>query len=307
LAPVVQDAVKLLRATIPSPIVIQESIDPGAPHILGNASQIQQIIMNLGTNAWHAMEERPGRLSIELTAFEATPAEITRVAHFRVGRYARLRVADQGIGMTPETRARVFEPFFTTKQPGKGTGLGLPAVHGIIRDHEGVIEVESAVGVGSVFTVYLPAVPRPDLHAASTDPRPAAPSGEGQSILVIDDEPMLVEIVQRLLGRLGYRPTGFTNVSAGLARFQADPLDFDLVVTDLNMPTIPGLQLIAKIREIRDDIPVILASGFVTEEVRRAAASFGAVTLVNKPVTGDELAEVIHRALPARRTPATRI
>lgn len=304
LPPVVRDAIKLLRATIPASIEIRDSIDPGVPQILGNASQIQQAIMNLGTNGWHAMEDRPGPLTIELTRFEATAADVASLPELRVGPYVCVKVTDRGIGMTPETCARVFEPFFTTKEPGKGTGLGLPAVHGIVRAHDGAIRVDSAIGTGSTFTLYFPALAKEASGADSVAPTSTPPSGRGQAILVIDDEPMLVEAVKRMLNLLGYQTEGFVDVAAGLVRFQSDPAKFDLVVTDLNMPTMPGLRVIARIREKRPDIPVVLASGFITDTVREEAEQLGAVILVSKPITKDELAEVVHRALNHHRSPA---
>jgi CheY-like chemotaxis protein len=211
------------------------------------------------------------------------------------GRYACLTVQDNGPGMDEATRARIFEPFFTTKPMGKGTGLGLSVVHGIVKAHEASIEVASAPGKGSAFHICFPAVDASVAAATATAAATAPANGQGKHILYIDDEEAIVFLMQRLLERQGYRVSTFTNPEKALAAVRADSAQYDLAVTDYNMPEMSGLDVATALRDIRADLPVVLASGHITEELRAKAPAAGIRELIYKPDTVDELCDAVAR------------
>ena len=221
-------------------------------------------------------------------------------ADLRAGRYARLTVRDNGPGMDAATRARIFEPFFTTKPAGEGTGLGLAVVHGIVQEHEGGIEVQSAPGEGASFSVYFP-----EALAAPTAISPRAPAvapehGRGKHIVCVDDDESIVYLMTRLLQRQGYRVSAYTDPHEAIAAVRAAPADYDLVVTDYNMPGLSGLEVARALREIRADLPVALASGYITEEMRAEAPAAGVVELIYKPNTVEELCMTVARLAHAQ-------
>ena len=292
LGDVVQDAVKLLRAGLPTGVELVANLAPDAPNVLADRVQLHQVLMNLGANAWQAMAGRQGRIEIALAGVtvEASGGELPP------GRYARLSVHDSGIGMDPATRERIFDPFFTTKPAGEGTGLGLAVVDGIVQGHGGLIKVESQPGRGSVFHLYFPAAE--GAPAVPATPLPSAPrASSGQRILFLDDEKALVLIAKAMLERLGYQVHGYTVAEQALAAFKADPAAFDLLVTDFNMPGASGLDVAREIRRLRPDLPIALASGFVTDELRAQALALGIRELIYKPQTIEELAAAVARAL----------
>jgi PAS domain S-box-containing protein len=292
LAEVVQDAVKLLRAGLPMGIELVASLAPDAPNVLADRIQLHQVLMNLGANAWQAMVSRQGRIEIALTRVDIEAGN----DGLSPGRYARLSVYDSGIGMDAATRERMFDPFFTTKPAGEGTGLGLAVVDGIVQGHGGVIKVESQPGHGSAFHLYFPAAD--GAPAEPVPPPPAAPrAGSGQRILFLDDEGALVLIAKAMLERLGYQVHGFTVAEQALAAFKAEPGAFDLLVTDFNMPGASGLDVAREVRRLRPELPVALASGFVTDELRAQALALGIRELIYKPQTIEELAAAVARAL----------
>jgi PAS domain S-box-containing protein len=292
---VVKETTKFLRASLPAYVQIDLQLAPDTPTVLADPTQIYQVVLNLGTNALHAMEASGGRLTVSLEPF--VPDERFLVAHpeFRAIPYARLTVADTGHGMETRTLERIYEPFFTTKPVGKGTGLGLAVVHGIIKSHDGVITVESHVGQGTTFRLYFPAqVGGQDLTEAKATP---IRSGGGQKILLVDDEPALTTVLQRSLRRFHYEITTSNHPEEALRLFKESSGEFDLVVTDLTMPGMSGLELARQLRMIRPELPVILMSGYtgsVTDEMLREAGIF---ELMDKPVAPLALAEVVQRAL----------
>jgi PAS domain S-box-containing protein len=291
----VNESARLLRAIVPASITIETKIDPACPPALVDADSILQSIINLGTNGCHAMENRPGKLTIALDPFTVNGAGST--PELAPGNYVRLTVSDEGEGMDAQTTSRIFDPFFTTKAPGKGTGLGLAITHNIVTTHGGVILVESSPGVGSKFSIYLPA------SAASTqkNARPLQPSlperGAGESILMVDDEPEVMTPSKRILEKLGYKVTALTNPHEALELIEANPNEFQLLLSDLNMPAMSGLQLIAIVRKIHSDLPIILISGFITDELRDQSARDTALHLIDKPVKAVELTNAIRLAL----------
>jgi PAS domain S-box-containing protein len=292
---VIAEAMKFLRASLPAQIKIEMQLAPDAPAMLADPTQIYQVVLNLATNAFHAMDGRPGQLTLGLAAFEPDEVFLRTHPEFRAGLCSRLTVADTGHGMDTKTMARIFEPFFTTKTVGKGTGLGLAVVHGIIHSHEGIITVDSQVGAGTTFQLYFPAQAQAAdaVHEGAQDILP----GDRQKILVVDDETALTGVYQRLLGRLNYQVTCRNHPSDALALVRANPMHFDLVITDLTMPGMDGLELAHQLHVLRPELPVILASGFsatVNIEDMRAA---GIYELLDKPITPPTLADVVHRAL----------
>ncbi|MBI3867915.1 MAG: response regulator [Verrucomicrobia bacterium] len=297
LQPEVEEAAKLLRAIIPTAFEITTRIDAHCPPVLSDPIQIQQLLVNLGANAWHAMEGSPGRLTLSLSSIEADSAFCSSHPDLSPGRYACLAISDQGMGMDASTRKRIFEPFFTTKELGKGTGLGLAVVHGIVRDHNGTICVESEQGQGSVFSVYLPVANSPVESPRSPISPPESPSGQGQHILVIDDEESLIAVERKTLERFGYQVTACRHFEEALDLFRANPSRFDLVMTDFDMPGKQGLELIAELRRMRADLPALLVSGNTTEELRSSAAASGVSVVIQKPITADELAQAVHDLL----------
>ena len=294
LALVVVESARLLRATLPAKVVLNVDCKGDTPAVLADAAQVKQILLNLCGNALQAVQdqERPGVIEVRLETHMQAEAR----GNLRPGRYACLTVRDNGPGMDEETRSHVFEPFFTTKQKGKGTGLGLSVVHGIAQSHQASIEVESSPGEGSTFRIYFPAIDAlvAEVPASTADTAPA--DGRGLHVLYVDDEQAIVFLMKRLLERQGYRVSGFTQPQEALATVRANPDRFDLAVTDYNMPGMSGLEVAQALREIRPDLPVVLASGYITEELRAQAPVAGIRELIYKPNTVDDLCEAVARA-----------
>jgi len=287
------DALRLLRPTIPASVEIVTKLDIGAPPVLADATQIHQVLANLVTNAWHAIGERPGRIEIVLATLEIDEDFARTHPDLRIGRYVRLSLSDTGVGMTAGTMERIFEPFFTTKDPGRGSGLGLSVVHGIVKASDGAVAVYSEPGRGTTFHMYFPAI---DLEpSASTEDRSAIARGTGERVLLVDDEEILVTLGQRFLERLGYNVVVETDPIAALAAFEANP--FDVVITDLTMPNLSGLDVGRQLFQMNPDVPVILTTGYsATLDVERAR-KLGFRDLLLKPYTIAALGESLRKAL----------
>jgi len=300
IAPIVDEAFTLLRSTLPAGIQLIHTVDPATPSALINATQIHQVLMNLCTNSWHALGDKPGNISIELGPVTLTQPLPSLQTTLPTGYYARLSVQDTGCGMTPDTVARIFDPFFTTKQQGQGTGLGLSVVHGIIQQHDGAITVESSPGMGTTFSLYFPASQSETPLSAEKDPAASPPRAEFQSpchLLYVDDEDMLVELVKATFQPMGYRVTGTTNPQEALNTVRADPDRFDVVVTDYNMPEMSGLEMARRLSAIRRTLPVVLVSGYLTPESHAAALAAHVQDIVYKPTMLKELVQVLNRVL----------
>jgi PAS domain S-box-containing protein len=292
LLPIVEDALGFFRATLPANVEIRKVLNPGLPPIMGNASQIYQVLLNLGTNAAQAMPAG-GILSVELDAVDITIAEAAMSMDLEVSKYVRISVRDTGTGMSPEICSRIFEPFFTTKGPD-GTGLGLSVVHGIVKGHGGAIKLGSQPGKGSTFRVYLPAVP---VQVASEPAIVEAPvAGRGQHVLYIDDEEPLGLAMKRVLKRLGYRCTFFSSPELALEVFRTDPSQFDAVITDMTMPRISGFEMVKRLREIRPAIPIAITSGKV-DRPSHPSESGSIKVWIAKPATIQELSGALVRLL----------
>jgi signal transduction histidine kinase/CheY-like chemotaxis protein len=281
---VVQEAARLARIGLPPDITLSVNTASPVPAVLADATQVQQALLNLCTNAVQAMGGQRGSVDISLLAD---------------GDAVRVAVRDTGSGMDAATAARVFEPFFTTKPTGQGTGLGLSVVHGIMRAHEGEVSVQSVPGQGSVFTLVFSKAAGDLLNAriapVQTVPPATATDGQGRHILYVDDDQALVFLVQRALTRRGYQVTTFTDPRLAIQALTTQPDAFDLLVTDYNMPGFSGVELLRAAKTIRPDLPVALASGYVTPEIEESALAAGASALIRKPNGVDELVDVVQR------------
>ncbi len=297
LQPIVEEGLRLLRVTMPSTIEFELAVAANAPPVLADANQIHQILMNLGTNACHAMQDRPGRLMVKLERCEVDAAQASTEPRLRPGLYARISVGDTGCGMDQGTQRRIFDPFFTTKPPGEGTGLGLAVVHGIMDSHDGAITVYSQPGEGSVFHLYFPAHAG-DAAAIAPEDGPV-PRGRGERVLVVDDEELLAELGQKTLATLGYEAEFVTHPAAALALVNGDPHRFALVLTDHTMPGMTGLQLASRLRQTRPDLPILLMSGYTASLTPERIAAAGISQLLLKPVSLHMLGSAVHAALSA--------
>jgi PAS domain S-box-containing protein len=292
---VAAEVYKLLRATLPATIDLRLTVAPDAPPIFADPTMVHQVLMNLGTNAAQALPDARGHVELRIERCRLAAPLPTSTAELPAGTYARLAVIDDGTGMEAATLEHIFDPFFTTKGPAVGTGLGLAVVHGIMKCHAGGVVVESAPGAGSKLFVYFPESAR---AAAPAPPAPTATArGAGQRVLCLDDESAIVRITVRRLERLGYRVTGETDARKALAEFEAAPDSFDALITDYSMPGITGVELVRAFRRARPDLPVVLTSGLVDEDVGQALAALGVEQIVLKPSTTDELAAALDAAL----------
>jgi signal transduction histidine kinase/ActR/RegA family two-component response regulator len=290
----VRETMTLLRGSLPSTIRIELEAASEAANVLGDEPQVQQVLMNLATNAAHAMRERGGTLTISIGRAVLTDETPRPDSEIDAGQYVTLSVADTGTGMDSDTLKRAFEPFFTTKEVGQGTGMGLSVVYGIVKAHGGTVTAESTPGVGSRFTVYLPAAT--EVPAAEGEKEARAPGGR-ERVLLVDDEPLVVEAASVALSRLGYEVTSATGGAEALAVFSAAPERFDVVITDQTMPDVTGMELAGRLLDMRADLPIILFTGYselVSKEKARAA---GVREFLMKPVVTKELAETIRRVL----------
>ena len=293
LSSIVKETVDLIRATTPTTISITVNTRSESGLILGDPTQIQQVVMNLCTNAAHAMREKGGTLAIQLSNHTVSQSD-GNPHGIEPGLYTRLTVHDTGTGISPDIMDKIFDPFFTTKKLGEGTGLGLSVVHGIIKQSNGYITVESEPGRGSTFTVYFPKVTGElQADAVSDD---ALPTGS-ERILFVDDEETLVEVGENVLAELGYEVTSRMNGKEALALFSADPSRFDLVITDQTMPEMTGVDLAKEILALRADMPIIMCTGFsyVVDADKAKAAGIRAFAL--KPLTKKEIARTIRKVL----------
>lgn len=296
---VVKEALELLRATLPKNIEIHEQLHSGPDKVMGDVSQIHQVVMNLCTNAWHAMGEAGGTLTVQLESERlASPLSVYDTT-LPPGDYHRLTVADSGKGMDAETIRRIFEPYFTTKEKGAGTGLGLSVTLGIVKNHGGAITVRSSPAAGTEFTVLLPLIPG---EAAEGTVLPAPVVGGDERILLLEDEALFLEIAHEHLAGLGYRVTAESDSQRALARFREAPERFDLVITDQSMPKMTGVEVATAIGGIRQQTPVLLCTGFSEVLGDKTAEELGIAGFVMKPVTRRDLATAVRKVLDEKGT-----
>jgi PAS domain S-box-containing protein len=294
LGAIIAETLELVRGSLSVNSELQITLPANPLYVIADPTQVHQIVMNLCTNGMHAIGER-GTIRVSVQAVDAPTERAFAHTTLPPGRYAVLRVEDTGRGMDATTLGRLFEPFFTTKEVGKGTGLGLSLVYGIVMDSGGAIEVTSTVGRGSCFAVYLPLVDAP--AAAADDARAPLARGQGERVLVVDDEEPLLAVTCESLRRLGYEPTGFADAQAALAEFERAPERYDAVLTDEVMPDFTGTQLATVLLGRRSSLPVILVSGYVGSIISELATSAGVREILKKPVHAQELAAALARAL----------
>ena len=296
LEPVVRDTLKLLRAVVPATIEIRAELSTEAGTVLADPTQIHQAVLNLATNAVHAMGQKAGQIRVSLQPFEVLPEFAFMHPPLRPGSHVCLAVADTGHGMDPATIKRIFEPFFTTKEPGEGTGLGLAVVQAIIQGHDGLLTVESEVNLGSSFRIYLPLARESQIR---NKPEPEeTPEGNGERILVVDDEAMITEVSRCFLESLNYVVTVAHSPEQALVEFMKDPKSFAGLVTDFNMPHMNGLELLRRLRAIRPELPALLCTGYVgSAATENEATDLGVKEILGKPFTRHTLGCALHRTL----------
>jgi PAS domain S-box-containing protein len=292
---VVRDSLKLMRASFPSTITIQSDIDKNCGMVMASPVHIHQIAMNLMTNAYHAMEENGGILSVTLSEIEITPEDPGKMELYP-GRYVQYSVADTGHGIDRNILDRIFDPYFTTKAAGKGTGLGLSVVHGIVKSYGGGIRVKSEPGGGTVFDVLLP-VMDPVEREGDVSKKTMDSKGGHEHILIVDDEDSILRMERRLLEQLGYRVTTRSDVVEALELFRSSSQRFDLVITDMTMPGMTGEKFAVELKQIRKDIPVILCTGFSSLISPEEAESLGVDCFLMKPVVKGDLIKTIRSLL----------
>ena len=292
---IIEEALKLLRASIPASIEIIHKIDDDCHPVMGDATQIHQVIMNLCTNAYQAMQDKGGTLEINLSEVDVGYEETVEKIGMQPGKHLQLLVKDEGCGMDAVVLGRIFEPYYTTKEQGKGTGLGLSVIHGIIKNHRGDISVNSTPGKGTTFKVYLPIIEDMDT-VTEFEPSNGAVKGN-ERILLIDDEEQIVSMEQQMLENLGYEVTARTDSTEALKEFSQKPQNFDLVITDMTMPHMTGDELALKLLNIKPDIPVILCTGFNEDITEEKALAMGIQKFVMKPVIKNDLATTIRTVL----------
>lgn len=290
---VVKEVLNLIRASLPASIEIRKAIDSDST-ILADPTQIHQIIMNFCTNAGHAMQEKGGILNVNLTDVELDSDFVNSYPDINCGLHVMLTVKDTGHGIPPNILNQIFDPFFTTKKKGEGTGMGLSVVHGIVKSHHGIITADSNPGKGSTFTVYFPVVKKGAKPGNKT--RKHFPTGT-ESILFIDDEPILAEIGKNMLERIGYEVIAKTNSVEALEMFKTEPGKFHLVITDLTMPQMAGEELAENLWRIRADIPIIICTGFNSRITADNFQEMGFKALMMKPISMEILAETVRKVL----------
>jgi PAS domain S-box-containing protein len=297
LTPLLKETYALLRSSLPSTIQMPLVITTGDDYVVANPTQVQQVIMNLATNAAHAMRDQGGQLTIKLSSVTFPQGSLPD-PDMEPGTYVKLTVQDTGVGMTRDVRQRIFEPFFTTKRPGEGTGMGLAVVYGVVKDHEGTVTVQSEPEQGSTFDVFLPQVQRPDTKKEEATVS-VLPTGT-ERILFVDDEELLVEMARGMLESLGYHVAVAANGTDAWNLFRENPSRFDLVITDQTMPDMTGLTLARKMLEVRAGLPIILSTGYSETVSAEKAKEVGIREFVMKPVVRKELAQTVRRVLDER-------
>jgi CheY-like chemotaxis protein len=293
---IIKEALKLLRSSLPTSIEIRQNIQTGVAQ--ADATQIHQVLMNLCTNAAHAMDDK-GILEVRLSPVDLSESDLADqlIVDLKPGPHLRLTVSDTGCGIDANTMERIFDPYFTTKEVGKGSGLGLAVVHGIVKRHEGAIAVRSEPGKGTTFSVYIPRV---DVQAEATMQVDDLPPRGSERILLVDDEPTVIKMGTRLLERLGYKVTSQTDSVNALEIFRLSPDEFDLVITDYTMPKLTGLDFAREARQIRPDLPVLLCTGF-SEKITPDSVKELGMELLMKPYGMREISEVVRKILDARK------
>ena len=294
ISPIITDSLKLLRSSIPTTIEIHQNISSEPNTVRGDPTQIHQVLINLCSNSAHAMREKGGVLEVSLKNIEIDEGSAIHHHGLSPGKYVRLTVSDTGHGIEPKILERIFDPYFTTKGVGEGSGMGLSVVHGIVKSHSGDISVSSEPGKGTTFQVFLPYIeskPGPEIEINVEIPRGR------ESILFVDDEKAMVDTIQPMIERLGYKVTARTSSIEALEAFRANPDRFDLVITDFTMPNMTGLELAKELLKLRSDILIILCTGYSEHINEEKAKGNGIRAFVMKPVVLNEISNTIRKVL----------
>jgi PAS domain S-box-containing protein len=302
-APVASEALKLLRAVLPAGVEIRTQFSADVPAVSADSTQLHQILMNLATNAADAMQERGGVIEVSVDAITVSRDLMQTCADLHEGRYTRLSVTDTGCGMTRSTLEHIFDPFFTTKPQGQGTGLGLSVVHGIMKNHGGAVTVYSDLGKGTTFRLYFPATDGTPSETLLVPPTEL--NGHGERVLYVDDEEPLVMLMTRMMERLGYMVTGCTDPAKALSLFRPRPQDFDVVISDLSMPGMSGLDLASELLKIQPDLPILIASGYIRADDNEKVRKMGLPDIVLKPDTVEDLGRTLHDLLARHKSATT--
>ncbi len=302
--PVIKEALALLKASLPSSIEIHRNVSNNCGPILADPTQIHQIIMNLSMNSYHALQEKGGILEVTLAEVNIAGEDVSTELSKTPGRYLRLTVRDTGHGMQQDVLDRIFEPYYTTKKRDEGTGLGLSVIHGIINNYGGDITVDSKPGKGTVFHVYLPRIDN-DLEEDELVASEPVPGGN-ERILIVDDEVEIVKIMQEMLEKHDYHITARTSSIEALEAFRKQPERFDLVISDINMPKISGVEFASKLRDIRIDIPLIFCTGFSDKMNEEKAKKIGISAYILKPLLKREFLKTVRQALDTTEVPKER-
>jgi len=291
---IVKEVLKLLRASLPANIEINQNVKTALGTVMADQTQMHQVLINLCTNAFHAMENSGGSLEVTLAPVELSAGDAAAYQDLKLGRYLKLTVADSGCGMDASLLERIFDPYFTTKATGEGTGMGLATVHGIVEDHDGAIRVYSEPGSGTAFHVYLPCI---DGEVDKKTQIPASLPTGSEQILFVDDEKLLVDIGKQMLKKLGYKVDGRTSPYEALEAFRANPDKFDMIVTDMTMPGMSGENFSKEILEIRSDTPIVICTGFSKVITAQKANEMGIKDFLMKPLTIQDLSRSVRNVL----------
>ncbi len=291
---IMKEVLKLIRLTIPSNIEITQNLQGDCGVVMADATQLHQVAMNLITNAYHAVEQTEGNISVELKESVLETQDLADTP-LKPESYVKLSVSDTGCGIDPDVRDKIFDPYFTTKEQGKGTGLGLSVVYGIIKEYGGHIKVQSDLGIGTTVEVYLPLLETPSQSESIKDVK-IHPAGS-ERILLVDDEEIIVHLEKQMLERLGYHVKPFTNSLDALSAFRSDLDAFDLVITDMAMPKMTGVQLAEKLFSVRQDIPIIVCTGFSERMNEKEAERLGISGLLKKPISKSDMAGMVRKVL----------
>ncbi len=299
LSSLVQETLKIIRSALPTTITIESNVQENHDAILGNSTQVRQVVLNLCSNAGYAMRESGGMLEIHLQKIDLVGQQATRL-NLPSGDYLKLIIRDRGPGIPQDILQRIFDPFFTTKPVGEGSGMGLSVVHGIVKSHDGVIRVDSQLGRGTTFEVFFPIV-----ESATEEIRPTSRSGHSGSarILLVDDEEELVRVEKKVLERRGYSVTAITSSTKALDLFRAQPDEFDIVLTDQTMPEMTGLRLSEELLKIRPDLPIILATGFSEAITPEALEEIGIRACIMKPFSANDAEQQIRSLIMTEASP----
>ena len=295
LKPIVEETFRLLRATLPAGVELRQDLPEAPLYVHADATQLQQVLMNLCTNAWHALDDKAGRIVIGLEAVDIDALD-ARARGLDTGAYAHLWVKDTGSGMDAGTLERVFEPFFTTKSTGQGTGLGLSVVHGIVAAHHGSITVDTLLGEGSTFHVLLPANSEP-LASPADHERATLADAHGEHVVYLDDDETVMLVMLRILERAGYRCSGFLEASAALAFIRDAPASVDVFITDYNMPGRSGLDVAREVAALSPGLPIAISTGLITDELRERARALGVSAVIQKENAFREIVPLVRRLL----------